>query len=918
MWRCVLLLACMTPALADGPALQADFSQQPGVGFRCVGDAVVQDGVLRTRSQAGWQRSGLEVGPLPVPGAAWTIEYDFRPVAFGAQGAEFASASPSTHWYMAYVHPGGGINLHTRQGGEWKARGSSPQVIKAGQWYHARVVLTGTSLQHVVLPRGSDEVLWDSGVVAVEDMGKETTPILVDEAADTAAQTEWDNVTVATDNAAARGELQRLVAEAVRQQRLREEKLAMCRQLREQGIAIIPTPQQVKLIGESVPVSDFRIVSDAGSKGSVVTVAMVVKERLGLACQGGTPLKLVSWPVKQKAPWANAQGYRLRVGKAGVVVEAQAKEGFLYGAQTLCQLVNGNGSSPLPFSLARGTAARSGEGNVPGCEVTDWPDIEKRLVMIAIDQGAFQVVDVDYWKRLIRELAAVKINYVMPYFEGAGFFYEKYPYLALKGRDGFTIEKGKLLSEYAMQHGIRLVPQQQTLGHSGSVLSHPELKHLQESGGVYCSSNPETFQFIGDLFDELLQAFPCADAIHVGGDEFGHGFAKCDQCKARADEIGKAGLYAEHMMKVRQLLADRKRGMMIWWHEGGYTDEARDKLAKDITVFDWHYGNQSSYPTLQRLQDEGFVNTWATPAVTRYYDGGDDWNNTFGNISGFLAAGAARRVPGECTCTWVHGIWGGRNLFELNLYGVVFSGQCAWNAAASDYADYRWRFARQWFGVSGSGHGPRPSGSVTPPTASDLDRLVLDAIHEPHGSAKEQGFWRGNRVLEEMLAAPLSKTAEALAEKPELAGEAQRLEGSCQQAYAAIAELRKLATRNAVTLDFMAHDVHIHHTLARRILLTQHLVKLWPQLGALPPAERAAKLQPVRDGLQRLTEEYTQMEKMFDRSILEAGGGRCVAGGWPADGGIVFRAQQGKAEVEKALVGLQAAMKVEKLPEKAF
>ncbi|MCE5237764.1 family 20 glycosylhydrolase, partial [bacterium] len=564
---------------------------------------------------------------------------------------------------------------------------------------------------------------------------------------------------------------------------------------------------------------------------------------------------------------------------------------------------NGNGVLPPAPSLKGGGTATA---TAPACEVVDWPDIPRRLVMVAIDQGAFQVVDVEYWKRVIRELAAVKINYIMPYFEGAGFFYEKYPFLALKGRNGFTIEKGKLLSEYAMQHGMRLVPQQQTLGHSGSVLSHPELKHLQESGDVYCSSNPETFTFLGDLFDELLQAFPCADAIHVGGDEFGHGFAKCDQCKARAEAVGKPGLYAEHMMKIHQMLADRKRGMMIWWHEQGYTDEAKDKLAKDIVVFDWHYGNQSSYPTLRRLQEEGFANTWATPAVTRYYNGGDDWNNTFGNISGFLAAGVARQVPGECTCTWVHGIWGGRNIFELNLYGVVFSGQCGWNSAASDAGDFRWRFARQWFGV--------------PPAAAPdgLDAAVLQAMHEPYGQRKEQGFWSNNRVLEEMLAVPLAKTAEALAAKPDLAAEAQRLQGFCARADAAIAELRKLATRNTVTLDFMAHDVHIHDTLARRVLLTKQLVELWPQLGALPPAERPAKLQPVLDGLRRLAGDYTQIEKMFDRSILEAGGGRCVPGGWPADGGIVFRAQKGREEMQKTMAALEAAVQAEKLPEKAL
>lgn len=877
----LLLLLVVATAAAAEPALQADFAEQPRAGFSLIGDARLDAGTLHTRSLPGWQRSGLEIGPLPLKDATWTVEYDFRPVTLGSQGQEFASQSPSTHWYMAYVHPGGGINLHTRQGDEWKGRASSPKLIEVGSWYHVQVTLTATSIRYLLKPKDSDQALWDTGVVAVEDMGRETTPMLLDEAPDDAAQTQWDNVTVTTDNAAARQQLVQIAQDAERQRLRREQSLATSKLLRDRGISIIPTPQHIKLSNDTLPLRDLKITADAAARPSAANVAMIIKERLGLPCKTGPTLKLVSWPAKQQPPWPSPQGYRLTVSTSSLNLTAQSAEGFLYGAQTLCQLVR--------------------DSSAPTCDITDWPDIDKRLVMIAIDQGAFQVIDVEYWKRLIRELAAVKINYVMPYFEGAGFDYEKYPFLALKGRDGFTIEKGRLLSAYAMQHGIRLVPQQQTLGHSGSVLSHPELKHLQESGDVYCSSNPETFQFIGDLFDELLQAFPNADFIHVGGDEFAQGFALCDQCKARAAQIGKPGLYAEHMMKIHQLLADRRRGMAIWWHEQGYTDEARDQLAKDIAVFDWHYGNQSRYPSLERLQSEGFVNTWAVPAVTRYYDPGDDWNNTFGNISGFLAAAAEREVPGECTCTWVHGIWGGRNLFELNLYGVVFSGQCAWNATASDYSDFRWRFARQWFGAD------------TPSDA--LDKLMLNAMHMPYGDSKQQGFWRDNRILEDMLAAPLARTADDLRARPELAAQAEQLRSLCARANAAIDQLRQLATRNQVTLDFMAHDVHIHDTLARRIILTQQLLELWPQLRDLPPADRAARLQPVLDGLKRLPEDYTQMVKMFDRSILEAGGGRCVPGGWPADGGIVFRAQQGRDEMQRALAQIDQALQAEKLPE---
>lgn len=900
MLRLTLLALLLTSAALAAPVVQQDFaggSLPPTM--RLLGDAKLADGVVQSASQPGWARSGLEIGPLPVTSATWTIQYDFKPLHLGSQGQGFVSQSPSTHWYMVYVNAAGAINLHTKRADGWKQRsGSGKPVIEAGKWYTATLALSGSSLQYAVRERGSDQALWDSGPVSFDEIAKETICGLMDEAPDDAAKTEWDNVTIDTSNSQARAEMEKAARE-LEAQCLRKEQMEKTMQaLRDRGLALLPTPQQVALQPGTLKLSTFTIAADKSLAPQADTVRKVLQEWLpGVPVKispvgGNVQLRLASPDSKQARPWKNNQGYELTVTPKQVELAAETPAGFFYGAQTLCQLAGRQPATATSVTL-------------PQCQITDWPDIPSRLVMIATDQGGHQIIDVDYWKRLIRELAAAKINYVMPYFEGGTFYYEKYPFLGLKGRDGFTIEKGQLLSQYAKEHFIKIVPQQQTLGHSGSVLSHKELAHLQEGGGVYCSSKPETFAFLGDLFDELIAAFPESDYIHAGGDEFAHGFAQCPQCKARAEQIGKPGLYAEHMMHVRQILRDRGRGMMIWWHEQGYTEEAADKLAKDIVVFDWHYGNQSSYPSLERLQSKGFVNTWATPAVTRYYGSRNDWDNTFGNLSGFLAAGARRQVPGECTCTWVHGIWGGRNVFELNLCGVLFSGQCAWNSLASDYGDYRWRFARNWFGATAD--------------PQVLEGLMDAALHAPYGRGKEQGFWANNRIMEEMLAAPVSKTAEELQKKPELIEQARQLQGFCKQANEAIEKLRALATRNQVTLDYMAHDVHIHDTLARRLLLVAQLTELWPTLEDLPAADRAAKLQPVIEGFKTLAGDYTQMETMFTRSIKEAGGGRCGWGGWfpyITSGGVQFRAQQGREGVEKQATYLENLGA--QLPDKPF
>jgi hypothetical protein len=405
---------------------------------------------------------------------------------------------------------------------------------------------------------------------------------------------------------------------------------------------------------------------------------------------------------------------------------------------------------------------------------------------------------------------------------------------------------------------------------------------------VFCSSKPEVFAFLGDLFDELTVAFPRARYLHCGGDEFLSGFAQCDACKARAAQVGKDGLYAEHLMKLHAMLAERQRQMMIWWHEEGFTESAADRLAKDIVVFDWHYGNQSSYPSIERLSRLGFT-VWATPAVTRYYSETNDFDNTFGNIRGFITAAAEAGLQGECTCTWVHGIWGGRNLFELNLYALVYSAQCAWQPANADEAGFRERFARHWFGLTGEG----------------LADEVLHAWHAPFGGTKEQGFCANSRDAEPRLAASPAATIEDLAKAPSLVEEAGRLAALCARDRTILGRWQQQATRNRTTADFLLHDVHICETLCRRLALFAELPRVYAGARAAAADRRTAVLAPVVAQLGGLIDDYRQIEAVFDRSIWEAGGARCGRGSF-SGGEIQFRAPQGRAALEELLARLRA------------
>lgn len=558
------------------------------------------------------------------------------------------------------------------------------------------------------------------------------------------------------------------------------------------SLPLIPTPQEVRLAEIGTFTVDAR-TRVAGPSERAAIVREVLSERAGLTGladgPGGITISRPSDPAD--GLWTHSQSYLLTVSPQGVAIEAADSAGVFYAAQTLAQLIANNPA-------------------VPALTVRDWPAIRTRLAMIATDQGGFQIIDVEYWKRIIRELAALKLNAVMPYFDGGTYKYRKYPFLGTKGDDGFTLEKAKVLSDYASRHFVELIPQQNSIGHLGGVLGHKELQHLRDGGGTINTVLPETFAFLGDLYDELAEAFPNASAIHVGGDEFGQDFGKNPLVAARVALVGRAAVYGEFMTKIHAMLKQRHRAMMIWWNEQGFTIEAGPLMPKDIAVFDWHYGAQKDYPSLDNLLKAGFTSPWATPAVTRYYDGSNDWGPTFANIHNFAVAGVKRNVPGLCTCTWVHGMWGGRNLFELNLYGLAYSGECGWNPSAEiEAADFARRFAAQWLGC-------RDARAAA---------WMADGVHAPYGAPNEQKFWRSNRGLEPFAGSSLASLMDLVKETPALESEAKTLLGFCDRADAALDALKKNATRNAVTLDYFKHDVRIHRLAANRALAAAELLR---------------------------------------------------------------------------------------------
>ena len=227
-------------------------------------------------------------------------------------------------------------------------------------------------------------------------------------------------------------------------------------------------------------------------------------------------------------------------------------------------------------------------------------------------------------------LAGMGLNVLIPEVN-YGFAYDSHP--DLRGDDPVTPERAHALAAVCRDHGVRLIPQFQCLGHQSwaketapLLTVYPEFDETPceypDNEDIYCRSwcpqHPEVNLIIFDLFDELLEAFE-ADALHVGMDEvFLIGSEHCPRCAGRdpAELFAKAandyysylvqGRRVEMLMWGDRLLDAEATGYGKWEAAENGTHPAIDLIPNDVILCDWHYTMRETYPSIPLFLEKGF------------------------------------------------------------------------------------------------------------------------------------------------------------------------------------------------------------------------------------------------------------------------------------------------------------------------
>lgn len=617
--------------------------------------------------------------------------------------------------------------------------------------------------------------------------------------------------------------------------------LLTMRTLAEIGVSLIPLPVRIDL-GDGPPlIVDGQTVLAAppALRHAATELRDIVAERTGVTVRltstsaepAATTITLVVSPRRDAADGA----YTLEVTKRGATVTGADAAGAFYGAMTLAQLIHD----------AAGTVT------APACRIDDAPAFRERIVQYDIARG--QTVHVPYVKRLIRELARCKTNALLFYMED-DFRFREFPFL---GRDGtFTHAKARELSDYARRYHVRLIAQFEALGHAGAVLAHEELADLREAGGawVFCTLTPRTWDVLDRIFAELAEAFPDSPYIHVGGDEFEHGFGRCGACRAYVSEHGIGGLYALHMNRLSELVKKHGRTMMFWPSHRGPSEELSEMtlknhaaMVKDSIPTEWIYHGPGSYPTIQQYQACGFADIFCCPAVVSYSRIWPDYPTTFRGIRGFYQSGAAAHCGGAYCTTWEF-CYGA--LLENSMMGLIYAAECSWNPASTSLADFFRRFAGWWFGIHTADSGALLEQALIAPLPRTARASVL--------------FSKDMRRLFTTL--PSRVCADMIEKRPELAEQAAQLPELMAEPRRKLTQLQAAASRNPLTLraadtafgllELQGMKVSVHRRIAD--VLRQAAAAEGAVAAAAAVTRAAQLLSRLRAALNASVEQYRE------------------------------------------------------------
>ncbi|HUX97980.1 MAG TPA: family 20 glycosylhydrolase, partial [Candidatus Deferrimicrobium sp.] len=502
-----------------------------------------------------------------------------------------------------------------------------------------------------------------------------------------------------------------------------------------------------------------------------------------------------------------------------LIIMSTADIGIYYGVNTFLQLLK-----PIDGNLI-----------IPQLEIFDYPAYEIRCITDQTSRN--QIPTVENLKKTIKFLSKFKINYHILYMEDS-FKFKKYPDLG-EARGGYTAEEIKEVQDYAKRYFVELTPIFNSLGHQDNILmtNFPKYAHLAEFPGaaVFDVNNPETREFLEDLYAEVTSAFD-STYFHMGLDETWD--LGLHNTKEIIKEKGKGKVMLEFYNFLIETAKKLGKQKLLCYHDNVLGQkELFENLPKDLIIFYWDYWpkrlfwTKRKYGKAGKLKKQGYP-VILSPTLYDYARNFPDIKNTIKNIVTMAQYGVKIEALGIATSVW--GDFLNENLRECNYFGYLVTADAAWAPSQWNESRFKKSFAYFFYGLEDS------------KILEVLDDLnAYNDAHMMYPTKFYSHIWRHPFPSKKI--------------KPKV-GKLNRIQQKGEQAFKKIEILKPNVSKNVDNLDYLQYAAKLGIYLGKKYNIPRQIQKeLNKGRDKYNPEELVKEITILKEYLESMKKDYKEL-----------------------------------------------------------
>jgi Glycosyl hydrolase family 20, catalytic domain len=367
------------------------------------------------------------------------------------------------------------------------------------------------------------------------------------------------------------------------------------------------------------------------------------------------------------------------------------------------------------------------------------PALRAAIRGVMVDAGRVPE-SLDYYRRVIDFCVEWELNtlhFRLTDDQGSALRFTSVPDL-VNHKNAFTPEQLRDLAEYGKQHGVDVIPEVESFGHTGYITRSAAYAHLLDSSlqnssefdGI-CPVNPETLHLFEKLYREVAAIFPSI-YFHGGCDEVNWGGSALS--RKALETKSRAQIWAEYLNSLYRIAQDLGKEFIVWGDVVVHKEPTvLPQLNKKIIITDWNYSETSAgkiQETYLKIRANG-SRAIGAPALIRYLWGPRAGTPQLRNIDAFADSYRRSDDPaslGVVLTNWIPSRYIQNSIWDGFAYAAVAFNQGSTTAQASGFR----RFVERHYNSRWNG------------TWEEAFRLIYEAA--PYVEDGESSSWKGVRL----------------------------------------------------------------------------------------------------------------------------------------------------------------------------